>query len=488
MKKIFLTFFLFVLACCFTFAGQVFDVKLWPNGMPNTNGIDNQPEDKSKGNYYPEIRVFLPDSALNTGRVVVACPGGGYSHLALDHEGYNWASYFNRQGIALVVLKYRMPKGTREVPISDAAQSIKLVRQNADEWRVNPHAVGIMGFSAGGHLASTIATHADSDVRPDFQILFYPVISMDIAKTHKGSVISFLGDKQNDKTLVEAFSNERQVRHHITPPAIILLSNDDGAVPPVTNGIAYYSALQKNGVDATLHVYPVGGHGWGFRSTFACHEQMLNDLTAWLEHLKFPQKDAVKVACIGNSITDGAGIFMSDVNGYPAHLQKLLGNGYLVRNYGRSGRTMLNKGNHPYMKEYVWQDCKKFNPDIAVIKLGTNDSKSFNWQYGSHFHKDLQAMIDTLNQLPSHPRILLAYPLKAYTNRYHIEDSVIANAIIPAIKKIAKKNKLQTIDLYTPFVGHEELLQKNDGVHPNTTGTAVMAAIVRDAILKVKNK
>lgn len=488
MKKTFLTFIILILTCCSTFAGQVFDVKLWPDGMPNTNGIDHLPEDKSKGNYYPEMRVFLPDSALNTGRAVVACPGGGYSHLALDHEGYDWAPYFNKQGIALIVLKYRMPRGNREIPMSDAIQAMTLVRRNADKWRINPHAVGIMGSSAGGHLASTIATHADVTARPDFQILFYPVISMEMAKTHKGSVMGFLGDKQNDPSLVRAFSNEQCVRRHITPPAIILLSNDDGAVPPVTNGVAYYSALQKNGVDATLHVYPVGGHGWGFRSDFACHTQMLNDLTAWLEHLTFPQKDAVKVACIGNSITDGAGIFMSDVYGYPAQLQKLLGNGYLVKNYGRSGRTMLNKGNHPYMQEYVWRDCQKFNPDIVVVKLGTNDSKSFNWRYGADFQKDLQAMVDTLNRLPSHPEILLALPLKAYANHYHIDDSVIANAILPVIKKVAKKNKLQTIDLYTPFVGHEELLQKNDGVHPNIKGTALMAEIVKNAIVKLKKR
>lgn len=484
MKKTVLTLFLFIFVCCAMIAQQVFDVKLWPDGFPNTNGIDQQPENKGKGNYYPEIRVYLPDPALATGRMVVACPGGGYSHLALDHEGYDWAPYFNKLGIAYAVLKYRMPCGNREVPMSDALQAMRLVRTNAAKWHVNPHAVGIMGSSAGGHLASTIATHADVDARPDFQILFYPVISMDITKTHKGSVIGFLGDKQNDKSLVEAFSNERQVRRHLTPPAIILLSNDDGAVPPVTNGIAYYSALQRNGVDATLHVYPVGGHGWGFRPKFACHEQMLNDLTAWLKHLNFSKGNAIKVACIGNSITDGSGIFMSDVNGYPAQLQKLLGNGYLVKNYGRSGRTMLSKGNRPYVNEYAWKDCQAFNPDIAVIKLGTNDSKSFNWRYKADFAKDMQAMIDTLKALPAHPKIFLAYPLKAYKNRYHIEDSVIANGIIPVIKKIAKKNKLQTIDLYTPFVGHEELLQKGDGVHPNPKGTAVMAELVREAILK----
>lgn len=485
MKKLFFTLCFLALACISSMAQQVFDVKLYEHGLPNTNGIDNQPENKEKGNYYPELRVFLPDAASATGRMVVACPGGGYSHLALDHEGYDWASYFNKQGIAYAVLKYRMPRGNREVPLSDGVQAMRLVRENASKWHVNPYDVGIMGSSAGGHLASTIATHTDVDVRPDFQILFYPVISMDITKTHKGSVNGFLGDKKNDKQLVTLYSNDRQIQRHITPPAIILLSNDDAVVPPVTNGIAYYSALQRNGVDASLHVYPDGGHGWGFRENFAWHRQMLDELTAWLKHLSAPKPDAVKVACIGNSITDGAGVFMPDKNGYPAQLQQMLGDGYYVRNFGKSGRTMLQKGNRPYMKEYVWHDCQVFNPDIAVVKLGTNDSKAINWAYKDGFAGDLQSMVDTLKSLPSHPHIILAYPIKAYDgNRYKIRDSVMVNEIIPIIKKVARKNKLETVDLRTPFIGHEEYLQPGDGVHPNPAGDKVMAETIRNIILK----
>ena len=124
----------------------------------------------------PSLRVFLPAPELATGRAVVACPGGGYSHLAVDHEGYDWAPYFNKQGIALIVLKYRMPKGDRTLPISDAEAAMKIVRDSADVWNLNPNDIGIMGSSAGGHLASTIATHARPELRPNFQILFYPVI------------------------------------------------------------------------------------------------------------------------------------------------------------------------------------------------------------------------------------------------------------------------------------------------------------------------
>ena len=131
--------------------------------------------------------VYKPAKADNTGRCVVICPGGGYSHLAMEHEGHNWAPFFNNMGITAVVLKYRMPHGNCEVPIADAEEALKLVRRNAAAWGVKADQVGIMGFSAGGHLASTIATHSKGEARPDFQILFYPVITMMPDITHQAA-------------------------------------------------------------------------------------------------------------------------------------------------------------------------------------------------------------------------------------------------------------------------------------------------------------
>lgn len=230
------------------------------------------------------MQVFLPEQP--TGRAIVDCPGGGYTHLSMQNEGTDWASYFNKQGIAFCVLKYRMPAGDRTLPMSDAEQAIRTVRDSAAAWHVNPADVGIMGFSAGGHLASTIATHAEKAVLPDFQILFYPVISMNERITHKGSVKGFLGDKRSDKTLVEAFSNDRQVKAGSTPRAFLVMAADDRAVPPLTNGIPYYIALCKAGIPSALHVYPSGGHGFGYRSTFPSHKQLLDELSAWLKQLK----------------------------------------------------------------------------------------------------------------------------------------------------------------------------------------------------------
>ena len=172
------------------FAQKGTTMKLWTNG-PQVVSTD--------ANDQAELTVYLPNAKKATGRAVVCCPGGGYSHLAMDKEGHQWAPFFNTQGIAFIVLKYRMPHGDRMVPISDAEEAVRTVRRNASEWHINPDDVGIMGFSAGGHLASTIATHSKGDAAPNFQILFYPVITMDPGFTHKGSHDNFLGTASDGK-------------------------------------------------------------------------------------------------------------------------------------------------------------------------------------------------------------------------------------------------------------------------------------------------
>ena len=437
---------------------------------------------KNSADGQSELTCYLPQNP--TGRAVVDCPGGGYSHLAMDHEGHQWAEYFNKQGIAFFVLKYRMPKGDRNIPLSDAYQAMRTVRDSAAVWHINKEDVGIMGFSAGGHLASSVSTHAEYDARPNFSILFYPVISMDERITHQGSCINFLGEeRKTNPQLVKEWSNDKAVRRHLTPRAIILMSSDDEVVPPVTNGVAYYSAMRNEGNECTMHVYPTCGHGWGFSPGIPFHEQMLNDLTSWLNHFQGPKEDAVRVACIGNSITDGHGIGMAPVNGYPAVLQKKLGEGYLVKNFGVSARTMMNKGDLPYMNELAWRDAKAFNPNIVVIKLGTNDSKTHNWVHGAdEFRQSMQAMIDTLKALPSKPKIYLCSPIPAFKDSWTINDSVIVNGEMPIIKKLAKKNKCQFIDLHTSYTYGDMML--NDGIHPNAKGAAKMADIIFDAIEK----
>ena len=258
-----------------SFAQKGTNMELWPKGAPNSNG-----DDKDRA----ELTVYLPDAKKATGRAVVCCPGGGYSHLAMDHEGHQWATFFNNQGIALIVLKYRMPHGNRLIPISDAEEAMKVVRRHAAEWHIDRNNVGIMGFSAGGHLASTIATHSTGDAAPNFQILFYPVITMDLGFTHKGSHDNFLGEGHSKKELRKLeteYSNDLQV-NRTTPRAFLALSDDDKAVP-AANGFGYYQQLYKHDVPASIHIYPTGGHGWGYRESFTYHYQMVFELKGWLE-------------------------------------------------------------------------------------------------------------------------------------------------------------------------------------------------------------
>lgn len=266
-------FILLLTMCCATamMAQKPFDVNLWPK-KPQVKSED--PQDTAR------VRVFLPNKESATGRAVVICPGGGYGHLAMEHEGYDWATFFNQEGIAAIVLKYRMPHGNHKVPISDAEEAIRLVRRNSGNWNINPDDIGIMGSSAGGHLASTIATHSEKDAKPNFQILFYPVITMMPDITHRGSHDNFLG-KDPKKNLEREYSNDVQVSR-VTPRAWIALSDDDHGVLPA-NGVNYYLELYRHDVPASLHVYPKGGHGWGFRSSFLYHIEMLLELKAWLK-------------------------------------------------------------------------------------------------------------------------------------------------------------------------------------------------------------
>lgn len=426
-----------------------------------------------------QITAYLP--ANPTGRAVVSCPGGGYSHLAINHEGHDWADYFNSQGIAYFVLKYRMPNGDKSIPLADAYRAMRTVRDSAKVWHINPADVGIMGFSAGGHLAATVSTHADWEARPNFSILFYPVITLGPG-THQGSKINFLG-KYNaaNETMVRAWSNEHAVTRHLTPPAVVFTASDDGVVPPVENGVAYYTAMRKAGNDCSLYIYPTGGHGFGFRPDYPYHDQMLHELTQWMQHLQAPKTGAVRVACIGNSITDGMGVDMSSSKAYPGVLQKLLGDTYDVQNFGVSARTLLNKGDHPYMQERAWREALAFKPNIVIIKLGTNDSKTENWKYGNEYEKDLQQMIDSLRALPSKPEVFLCTPIPA-GKRWNIQDDVIVNEIIPILRKMAKRHKLGFIDLHSLFHNQDGKQMQPDSIHPTAEGSAQMAKIIAEYI------
>lgn len=230
-----------------------------------------------------EASLYVYPAREPNGMAIICCPGGGYSHLAMAHEGTDMANWFNAQGITLAVLKYSMPKGRKDVPLADACQAMQVIRQHADEWQVNPVKIGVMGSSAGGHLAASLANLAPEELRPAFQILLYPVITMTDGYAHKGSRENLLG-KVPDAEDIRHYSLEQQI-DSLTPPAFIALSSDDKTVPP-TNSLNYAAALGKAGIPYSLHIYPVGGHGWGFRYSFIYKRQWTGELEKWLRELK----------------------------------------------------------------------------------------------------------------------------------------------------------------------------------------------------------
>ncbi|MEJ7589841.1 MAG: alpha/beta hydrolase [Ferruginibacter sp.] len=268
---------------------------LYPNAVPNAIAAPDKENSTFTGNItriakvsVPSLTIYKPQNP--NGKAVIICPGGGYGILAFDLEGTRVAEVLNEWGITAFILKYRLPDDTTMVdrslgPLQDAQQAIRLVRTNAAQWGIKTNQVGIMGFSAGGHLAATATTHFDfkadagntdtTSVRPDFSILIYPVISFDSVITHRGSRNTLAGADASAEKL-RFFSNELQVTPR-TPPAFLVHAGDDAAVP-VENSIRFYQACVKNKVRAELHLYPGGGHGFG----------MYNKTTEdrWMERLK----------------------------------------------------------------------------------------------------------------------------------------------------------------------------------------------------------
>ena len=188
----------------------------------------------------------------------------------------------------------------------------------------------------------------------------------------------------------------------------------------------------------------------------------------------------IKVACVGNSITEGAGLEQT----YPQALQEMLGEQYEVRNYGMGGRTLLKKGDYPYWNEAKYEEVLAWNPDIVIIKLGTNDTKPQNWQYKDEFVKDYVKFIKSFKKLPSKPKVYIAYPVPVFEDKFDISKEVMDNEMLPAIKKIARKAKVKTIDLYKPFLGKADLTY--DGIHPNDAGAALLAQEVYKALQATK--
>lgn len=269
-------------------AGNPINIKIWPNGPQENNGITKEETLISEGRIenckVAEMYIYLPEKKKNTGTAVLICPGGGYALEAIQHEGHHFAEILKQKGIAGIVLKYRLPNGHYNIPLTDAQEAMKIIRSHASEWGIDPQKVGVSGFSAGGHLASTLGTHFDQQSRPNFMILFYPVISLTEMYTHQGSKINLLGDKAEDANLIKYFSNDKQISAQ-TPPTLLLLSDDDKTVP-TTNSILFYSQLKKYNIPASIYIFPTGGHGWGCNKSFKYYNEWQTLMFDWLSSQK----------------------------------------------------------------------------------------------------------------------------------------------------------------------------------------------------------
>ncbi|MEN6454945.1 MAG: alpha/beta hydrolase [Prolixibacteraceae bacterium] len=282
---------------------QDYRLKLWPDGAPNKNTPPGEEKfyiERGTSRYEnisdAELFVYLPEKSKNTGAAVVICPGGGYHVEAIQHEGFMMAEYLKQKGIAGIVLKYRLPYGQHDIPLTDALQSIRYVRSKAAEWGIDPARVGIAGSSAGGHLASTAGTHFDLgnsssanplarlSSRPDFMLLLYPVISFNEEIGHMGSRQNLIGTTNNWK-LVSEYSNELHVNAQ-TPPVFLVLADDDKTVDP-ENSVRFYQAMKKQNVPAEMHIFHQGGHGFGMNKINKPAEQWPDLFVQWLRSMNF---------------------------------------------------------------------------------------------------------------------------------------------------------------------------------------------------------
>ncbi len=272
-------------ALCAADAGGPKEELLWPQGAPGAVGTESA--DK------PTLTAYLPPADTATGTAVVVCPGGGYGHLAVGHEGKGPAEFLNRLGVAAFVLKYRIaPRSHHPAPLQDVQRALRTVRSRAKESHLDPHKIGVWGFSAGGHLASTAATHFDdgkpdaadpverASCRPDFAILCYPVITLKPPYYHKGSRDNLLG-KNPDPQLLDSLCNDTQVTPR-TPPTFLFHTNTDTAVPP-ENSVLFYMALRKAKVPAEMHIYEKGAHGVGLAPRDPVLSSWPKRLADWLQ-------------------------------------------------------------------------------------------------------------------------------------------------------------------------------------------------------------
>jgi acetyl esterase/lipase/lysophospholipase L1-like esterase len=496
-----------------------------PNSLKPTIIIDtstvqypmgNSKIDILRGVVKPTLFVYLPDLAKATGSAVIICPGGGYQILAMSHEGYDIAKKLTEEGIAAFVLKYRLPrkelmKDKSIGPLQDAQRAIQLVRENAKQWNINPNKIGIMGSSAGGHLASTVGTHFqtahidnpnNTSLRPDFMILNYPVISFSDSLTHNGSRINLIGGNASSPIIkastkykelgmkeedVINYSNELQVNSK-TPPTFITAPLTDKVVP-VGNTFAFVAALQQNKVLVETFIYSTGEHGYGMINPTA-KEQWMDACLRWIKknfdqppmdwvNMKrfqednrkagLPKANENRVVFMGNSITEGWS------NSDPSFFE---GKPYINR--GISGQTT------PQMVLRFKQDVVDLKPKVVVILAGINDIAGNTGPMTLEQTRDnliAMAQLAKANNI----KVVLSSVIPAYDFPWRpgMEPAGKVVALNKMIKEYADKNNIVYLDYFSSMADERNGLKKElgyDGVHPNLEGYKVMAPLAEKAI------
>jgi acetyl esterase/lipase/lysophospholipase L1-like esterase len=502
---------------------------LYADGIPNSiagkdqeNVTDNNGVMIIHNVSQPTLTAYLPPPALANGAAVIICPGGGYEVLAAGHEGSDVAKELNKAGIAAFVLKYRLPKDAimvnKEIgPLQDAQQAIKTVRSRAKEWDIDPGKIGIMGFSAGGHLAATAGTRYDeafisnadnTNLRPDFLILIYPVVSFQDSLTHNGSRMNLLGEKVSQQKK-DYYSNEGNVNHN-TPTTFLVHASNDSAVK-VANSTAFYQALVQHHVPAELHIYEKGGHGFGMIKNNTTTDAWFNSLADWLLQINLlQQKNKTETAPSEEANKKAEELFHNDwanrkkyewenknLKSVNPGEKRIVFMGNSITEFWKitdssffKDKPYINRGisgqTTPQMLLRFREDVINLKPSVVVILAGINDIAE---NTGPTTLENIFGNLISMMELAKAGKIkvVLCSVLPAYDFPWKpglapAEKVVRLNAML---KNYADKNNIVYANYYSAMVDKRKGLDKkftDDGVHPTLAGYKIMEPLLEKAI------
>ncbi|MFI3292628.1 MAG: GDSL-type esterase/lipase family protein [Rikenellaceae bacterium] len=437
------------------------------------------------------IHIFYPnDQQKGKNRpVVISFFGGGWAG-GNPNQFFDQSEYYASLGMVGISVEYRLIETDKTTPfesVMDAKSAVRWVRANKKMLGIDPNKIVTSGGSAGGHVAACTAiiegVEDDSNLKvssvPNAMILFNPVVNT----TSEGYGANKLVGRETELSPV----------HHVRPnlpPCLVMHGTQDTTVP-FQNAVDFTASMVAQGNDCRL--IPAFGENHGFfnspefRATSGSrnYKRTMREATIFLADLGYiskdliPEKEPIRVACAGNSITFGSTVEDREKNCYPAVLQGLLGDDYEVRNFGRSGATLLNKGNIPYSQTQEYKDLVEFSPDVVIVKLGTNDTKAKNWCYGEEFEADYAALIKSFKSNKTRrPEVYICTPMPAFTdpNSESINSAIVTNKIMPKVKSVAKKSRLVLIDLYSVFEKSPSLFP--DKIHPKAKGAKMMATYI----------